>query len=58
MDIRRKFFPVRVVRHWHRLPKEVVNASSLAAFKTRLNRALGNMTQCEASLLMARVGTG
>ena len=32
-DIRKKFFTVRVVKHWHRLPREAVNAPSLEVFK-------------------------
>ena len=41
--IRKKFFTVRVVRHWNRLPIKVVNAASLEAFKARLDGALCNL---------------
>ena len=41
MDIRGKFFTKRVVRCWHRLPREVVDALSLEVFKTRLDGAPG-----------------
>ncbi|KFR06577.1 hypothetical protein N306_04347, partial [Opisthocomus hoazin] len=43
LDIRKKFFTVRVVRHWSRLPREAVDAPSLEEFKVRLDRALSNM---------------
>jgi len=33
----------RVVTHWNRLPKEVVDAPSLEVFKARLDVALGSL---------------
>jgi len=32
-----KFFTIRMVKHWHRLPREVVDTPSLETFKARLN---------------------
>ncbi|KFW68897.1 hypothetical protein AS28_07577, partial [Pygoscelis adeliae] len=43
LDIRKKFFTLRVVKHWHRLPREVVDAPSLEPFKVRLDGALSNL---------------
>ncbi|KAK4829753.1 hypothetical protein QYF61_006477 [Mycteria americana] len=43
LDRRKKFFTMRVVKHWHRLPREVVDAPSLETFKARLDGALSNL---------------
>ena len=43
LDIRKKFFTVRVVRPWNRLLSKVVNAPSPEAFKARLDVALSNL---------------
>ncbi|KFP11819.1 hypothetical protein Z169_11865, partial [Egretta garzetta] len=43
LDIRKKFFTTQVVKHWNRLPREVVEAPSLETFKARLDGALSNL---------------
>ena len=37
LDIRKRFFTIRVVRQWHRLPREAVDAPSLETLKARLD---------------------
>ena len=53
LAIRKKFFTMRVVKHWHRLPREAVAAPSLAVFKARLDGAHSNLVWWKTSLLMA-----
>ena len=53
MDIRRKFFTQRVVTCWNSLPREIVEAPSLEAFKARLDVALGSLVWWLAALHIA-----
>ena len=53
LDIRKKIFTVRVVRHWHRLSREAVDAPSLEVFQARLDGALSKLVWWKMSLLMA-----
>jgi len=50
LGIRKKFFTMRVVRHWSRLPGEAVAPLFLAVFKARLDGALSNLVPWKMSL--------
>ena len=43
LDIRKKSFTMRVLKHWHGLPREAVAAPSLAVLKARLDGALSSL---------------
>ena len=43
LGIRKKFFTVRVVKHWNRFPRDVVDAPFLEVFKARSDGALSHL---------------
>jgi len=43
LNTRKNFFPLRVMEHWNRLPREVAEFPSLEIFKTRLDKILRSL---------------
>ena len=53
MDIKKESFTVRAVRHWNRLPRDVVGVPSLETFMVRLDQALSNLIWLYMPLFIA-----
>jgi len=43
LDIGKNFFTERVIKHWNRIPREVVESPSLELFKRCVGMALWNL---------------
>ena len=50
LEIRKKFFTLRVLRHWNRLYREAVDAISLEVFNARLDGSLSNLVKWKGTL--------
>ena len=53
LDTRKRIFTIRVVKHWNRLPREVVEAPCQETFKASLDSTLSNLILLKILLLTA-----
>jgi len=56
LNMRKNFFPLRVMEHWHRLPRGAVESPSLEIFQPRLDAVLCSLLW--VTLLGQGVGLG
>ncbi|KAJ7408177.1 hypothetical protein WISP_122309 [Willisornis vidua] len=47
LDIKKKFFTLRVLRHWHMLPRELVDASAASALEVSKDRSDGTLSNLD-----------
>jgi len=45
LNMRKNFFTLRMMEHWNRLPREVVDSPSLEILKTSLDTVLCNLLE-------------
>jgi len=57
LDVRKKIFTIRVMRHWHRLPRDVLDAQSLETPKVRLDGAPSTWWSCGCPCSLQEVCT-
>lgn len=56
LETRKNFLPMRVVKRWKKLPREVVDCPSWDIFKSRLARHLAGLLQ--SGVLLLEQGAG
>lgn len=54
LDVKKKFFTVRLVRHWNKFSRVFVDVPFLEMFKAKLDGALSNLIWSKLSLPVDR----